>query len=74
MLPGTVVYVNAGRELARVNSLKGILSPGLILSFVLVGVFPIAVMKLLALYRGRNGRIGEEQARDGAHRRRYGDI
>jgi uncharacterized membrane protein YdjX (TVP38/TMEM64 family) len=51
MLPGTMVYVNAGKELAKVDSLAGILSPGLILSFVVLGLFPITVKKLLAWYK-----------------------
>ncbi|HET6545790.1 MAG TPA: FAD-dependent oxidoreductase [Rhodanobacteraceae bacterium] len=41
MLAGTVVYVNAGTQLARLDSLSGILSPTLIGSFVLLGVFPL---------------------------------
>jgi len=53
MLPGTLVYVNAGRELARVDSLSGILSPGLLISFALLGLFPLAVKKLLTAYRRR---------------------
>jgi len=56
MLPGTVVYVNAGKELARIESPSGILSPRLIFSFVLLGLFPIAAKKLLALYRRRKGK------------------
>ena len=40
MLPATLVYVNAGTQLGKLESLKGILSPGLILSFVLLGIFP----------------------------------
>ncbi|MGO2133440.1 MAG: FAD-dependent oxidoreductase [Halomonas sp.] len=40
MLPATAVYVNAGRELGSLESLSGILSPGLIGSFVLLGLFP----------------------------------
>ena len=55
MLPGTIVFVNAGRELAKIDSLRGILSPGLLISFALIGLFPIAVKKLVALYRGRRG-------------------
>ena len=51
MLPGTMVYVNAGKELAKVNSLSGILSPGLIFSFALLGLFPIAVKKIMAFYK-----------------------
>jgi uncharacterized membrane protein YdjX (TVP38/TMEM64 family) len=50
MFPGTLVYVNAGRELARIDSLSGILSPGLIVSFALLGLFPIITKKMLALY------------------------
>jgi len=53
MLPGTLVYVNAGRELGRIDSLGGILSPGLISSFVLLGIFPLATKKIMAWYRGR---------------------
>jgi uncharacterized membrane protein YdjX (TVP38/TMEM64 family) len=53
MLPGTIVYVNAGRELAKINSLSGILSPGLILSFVLLGLFPIAAKKLVSFYKSK---------------------
>jgi len=51
MLPGTLVYVNAGKELAKIDSLAGIMSPGLLGSFVVLGLFPITVKKLLALYR-----------------------
>ena len=40
MLPGTIVYVNAGTQLAQVQSTAGLLSPELILSFVLLGLFP----------------------------------
>lgn len=53
MLPGTIVYVNAGRELAEVDSVAGILSPGLVLSFVALGLFPLAARKLLAFYKAR---------------------
>ncbi len=41
MLAGTLVYVNAGTEIARIESLRGILSPGLIISFTLLGLFPL---------------------------------
>ncbi len=56
MLPGTLVYVNAGTQLAQVDSLKGILSPGLLLSFALLGVFPLLARKGVALInRKRKG-------------------
>lgn len=41
MLAGTLVYVNAGTQLARIESLSGILSPTLIISFALLGIFPL---------------------------------
>ena len=41
MLAGTIVYVNAGTQLANIKSASGILSPGLIVSFVLLGIFPL---------------------------------
>jgi uncharacterized membrane protein YdjX (TVP38/TMEM64 family) len=50
MLPGTIVYVNAGTQLAKIDSLSGILSPPLLLSFALLGLFPIISKKLLELY------------------------
>jgi len=57
MLAGTLVYVNAGKELGKIDSLKGILSPGLIISFVLLGLFPLVVKKVLSYYKARKGRL-----------------
>jgi pyruvate/2-oxoglutarate dehydrogenase complex dihydrolipoamide dehydrogenase (E3) component/uncharacterized membrane protein YdjX (TVP38/TMEM64 family) len=54
MLAGTLVYVNAGTQLAQLDSPAGILSPGLIFSFALLGVFPlIARVALRRLQRRR---------------------
>jgi len=53
MLAGTAVYVNAGTQLASIDSLKGILSPGLLGSFVLLGVFPLVAKKIVEVFRGR---------------------
>ena len=47
MFLGTIVYVNAGTELAKITSLKGILSPGLIGAFVLLGIFPLIAKKII---------------------------
>lgn len=41
MLPGTAVYINAGTQLAQIDSLSGIISPAVLLSFVLLGLFPL---------------------------------
>jgi uncharacterized membrane protein YdjX (TVP38/TMEM64 family) len=68
MLPGTIVYVNAGRELGRIEGFSGILSPGLIASFVLLGIFPIAVKKGLAVYRKRAGRASTTNQHGGTDR------
>ncbi len=46
MLAGTLVFVNAGTQLAQLRSLSGILSPGLLFSFALLGIFPIVAKKI----------------------------
>ncbi|GLR27540.1 FAD-dependent oxidoreductase [Limnobacter litoralis] len=53
MLAGTAVYVNAGTQLAKISSLKGILSPGLLISFTLLGLFPLIAKKALNLIAKR---------------------
>ncbi len=47
MLAGTIVYVNAGTQLAKIESLSGILSPTLILSFVLLAILPFIGRKIV---------------------------
>jgi len=60
MLAGTAVYVNAGTQLAQIDSLSGIVSPGLIFSFVLLGIFPwiakgiVALVNRRRVYKGYN--------------------
>ncbi|MDD5631662.1 MAG: VTT domain-containing protein, partial [Methylococcales bacterium] len=53
MLAGTIVYVNAGTQLAKLNSLSGILSPGLLGSFVLLGLFPLLAQKTVQTLKNR---------------------
>ncbi len=53
MLPGTMVYVNAGEQIASLDTLAGILSPGLIFSFVLLGIFPLLARQLVSFIKGR---------------------
>ncbi len=53
MLAGTVVYVYAGTQLAQITSLKGILSPGLLGAFVLLGLFPFIARRILASLKAR---------------------
>lgn len=53
MLAGTVVYVNAGTQLAQIDHLSGLLSPGLLLSFTLLGIFPWLTKLGLSLWQRR---------------------
>ncbi len=53
MFAGTVVYVNAGTQIARIDSLQSIASPALIGSFVLLGVLPLIVNKVLQFFKRR---------------------
>lgn len=45
MLPLTAVFVNAGTELAKIDNLKDVVSPTLLASLVLVGLFPLIARK-----------------------------
>jgi len=53
MLLGTLVYVNAGSQLSDLKSLSGILSPALLGSFVLLGVFPFIAKWILGFIKAR---------------------
>ena len=53
MLAGTIVYVNAGTQLAQIESTSDILSPALIGSFVLLGLFPLLAKFVLGALRKR---------------------
>ena len=53
MLAGTLVYVNAGTQLAGIENLRGILSPGLIASFALLGIFPLIAKKIVGGIKAR---------------------
>ena len=53
MLAGTAVFVNAGTQLAQISSLKGIISPAILGSFALLGIFPIVAKKILDVFKRR---------------------
>jgi pyruvate/2-oxoglutarate dehydrogenase complex dihydrolipoamide dehydrogenase (E3) component/uncharacterized membrane protein YdjX (TVP38/TMEM64 family) len=53
MLPGTLVYVNAGAQLGQIDSVRGIMSPALLASFALLGIFPLLARRLVAALRIR---------------------
>jgi len=59
MLPGTIVFVNAGKELGKIESAAGIFSPGLIISFAILGLFPITAKKLVAIYKKKRETVSQ---------------
>jgi len=59
MLLGTIVYVNAGTELAKISSLKGILTPNLIGAFILLGIFPLIAKKIVDAIKKKKAKPNE---------------
>ena len=58
MLAGTIVYVNAGTQIAKIEQLKDILSPELLLSFALLGIFPLLAKKSVDYLKKRRQPAG----------------
>ena len=63
MLPGTLVYVNAGTQLAQIDSLADIASPGLLISFTLLGLLPLISKRLLEFFRAKRVYRGYQKPR-----------
>ncbi len=61
MLAGTMVYVNAGKQLAEVDSIGQVLSPGLLFSFLLLAVFPFVVRKVMDVIGARRALAAYEK-------------
>ena len=61
MFAGTVVYVNAGTQLAQIESASGIFSPGIIASFVLLALLPFIGRKIVAVLGARKALKGYDQ-------------
>ncbi|WP_263772208.1 TVP38/TMEM64 family protein [Propionivibrio soli] len=53
MLPGTIIYANAGERLAELASPSDILSPATLASLALIGLLPLLLHKGLAVVRKR---------------------
>jgi uncharacterized membrane protein YdjX (TVP38/TMEM64 family) len=59
MLAGTILYVFAGTQLAEIQKLGDVLSPGLIVALTLLGVFPLIAKRAVAwLSARRTGSVG----------------
>lgn len=53
MLPGTFLYVNAGTQLGRIQGPSEILSSEVLMSFILLGIFPLLMKKFVSFWRAR---------------------
>ena len=51
MLIGTVVFVNAGVQLAKINSISDILSFEIIIAFMLIGLVPFIIKKIIQRFK-----------------------
>ena len=51
MLPGTIVYVYAGTQLAQIETFSDITSPSMLIVFALLGLFPLITKNLVQLIR-----------------------
>ena len=63
MVPGSILFVNVGTQLADLESLSGILTPDLVIAFGLLAIFPWAARKGLALFRARRAYAGFQRPR-----------
>ena len=55
MLPATIVFVNAGTQISRIDSTAGLLSPTLIVSFVALALFPWEAKAIVAVVKRSRG-------------------
>ncbi len=53
MLPGTILFVNAGSELGKIHSVSEIISPSILVSLVLIGILPVIGKKILLLIKAK---------------------
>ncbi len=63
MFAGTAVYVNAGTQLGKIDSLSGILSPAVLSSFLLLGSFPLLARKVVEMARNNKAYAGWQRPR-----------
>ncbi|MCY4641367.1 MAG: FAD-dependent oxidoreductase [Gammaproteobacteria bacterium] len=63
MLPGSIIFVNVGTQLADLESLGGILTLDLVVAFGLLAIFPWVARKVLVLFRARRAYAGFRRPR-----------
>jgi len=54
MIPAIIIYVYAGAEIGKIESLSDIASSNLIIAFILLGIFPLLAKRLVEFMRRRN--------------------
>ncbi|OCH03384.1 TVP38/TMEM64 family protein [Aliivibrio fischeri] len=59
MLPGTMVYLNAGTQLSEITSLSGLISPQILGSLALLGLFPIIIKFIMGQIQKRRSQVKE---------------
>ena len=51
MLPGTIVYVFAGTQLAQIETFSDITTPSMLIAFGLLGIFPLIAKNFVQFMR-----------------------
>jgi len=51
MMPGILLYVNAGSQISKINSTQDILSFKIISSFIMIGILPIVLKKIMYYFK-----------------------
>ena len=54
MFPATIVYVNAGSEISKINKINDIMSLPLLMSFILIAILPLLIKWVIKKYRMHN--------------------
>ena len=60
MLAGTAVYINAGTQLGQINTLSGIISPPVLISLVLLGIFPLLTKTVMNIIQKRRVHVTDK--------------
>ena len=55
MLPATVIYVNAGTQIAKISSPQDIIAPSLVFALVLLGILPVLAKNIVNMPGNQGG-------------------
>ena len=51
MLLGTLLFINAGTQLSKINSIEDVFNKYVIISLVLIALIPIVIKKIFVYYK-----------------------